>query len=102
MTAAPLPTGRDERTLAIENASYRWAYLILACGLLLDINVRNYFHFTGNGDLLLLVIVASLFCSIYQARARVMTRALIYVMLIAGVVAAAIAVLVTLIRPHHH
>jgi hypothetical protein len=101
MTAAPLPTGRDERTLAIENASYRWSYLILSFGLLLDLNARILFPHKGDWDLLLLIIVAGMFCTIYQARARVVTRALVWVMIITGVVAALVAVMVTLVSRHH-
>lgn len=101
MTAAPLPTGRDERTLAIENASYRLAYIFLSLGLLLDINARRFFPHSDDWDLLMLVIVAGMFCTIYQARARVVTRALVWVMIITGVVAALVAVMVTLVSRHH-
>ena len=33
---------RDERTTAIENASYRWAYLFLSFGLLLVVAYRSF------------------------------------------------------------
>jgi len=32
---------KDERTVAVENASYRWGYLILSYGLLLDVVYRG-------------------------------------------------------------
>jgi hypothetical protein len=36
------PVDRDERTVAVENASYRWAYLVLSFGLLVIVMYRSF------------------------------------------------------------
>ena len=47
--------GRDERTAAVENASYRWGLSTVLCGLLLDLAYRGLIKFGVVGDYLSLV-----------------------------------------------
>ena len=48
---------RDERTVAVENASYKWAYILLIFALLIDVVYRGMVRQEAAWDLLALVIV---------------------------------------------
>lgn len=48
---------RDERTVAVELAGYRWAYLFLSFGLLLIVAVRGAEYGEASWDLMALVIL---------------------------------------------
>lgn len=72
------PVYRDERTVTVENASYRWGYIVLQFGLMLDVIYRGLFKFgavtagaslvQANEDLLGLVCLSSLITWGYQLR----------------------------------
>ncbi len=66
-------TVRDERTLVVENASYRWAYLLLSFGLLADIAYRGFQRQDSNWDLMALVLLGGLVATLYQAIHKVLT-----------------------------
>lgn len=65
---------RDERTVAVENASYRWAYLVLSYGLLLCTAYRSFFLGQASWDLLALVVVGGAVAATYQGTRRVLSR----------------------------
>ncbi|HEY3265713.1 MAG TPA: hypothetical protein VGM37_02215 [Armatimonadota bacterium] len=65
---------RDERTVSVENASYRLAYLFLSFGLLAIIAYRSYALRESCWDLFALVIAGGLVAQLYQASHRVLTR----------------------------
>ena len=65
---------RDERTVAVENASYRWAYLLLTYALLVDVVYRGIVRHEAAWDLLALVIVGGAVCTMYQARQKTLTH----------------------------
>lgn len=65
---------RDERTIATENASCRWAYLFLSFGLLLSTAYRGFVRHEASWDLLALVIVGGVVATVYQGRQRVLSR----------------------------
>ncbi|MBD3267837.1 hypothetical protein GF373_14305 [bacterium] len=65
---------RDERTVAVENASYRWAYIVVSYALLIDVIYRGYVLQEAAWDLLGLVIAGGAVCSIYQARQKIVSR----------------------------
>ena len=50
-------TDRDERTVAVENAGYRWAYLFLSFGVLLIVAVRGSLDGEASWDLMALVVL---------------------------------------------
>jgi hypothetical protein len=86
----------DERTLAVQNASYRWAYLFLAYGLLVSIAWRAFARQDASWDLMALVIVSGAVTTAYQGRGRILGRrwgVLTAVALAAGVVMAAVIAL---------
>jgi len=61
---------RDERTVAVENASYRWACAFVTFALLIDGAYRGLVHNEAAWDLLALAIVPGIVCTIYQARQK--------------------------------
>ena len=66
-------TMRDERTIATENASYRWAYLLISYGLLGSIMYRSFVIHEATWDLMALVIAGGAVASVYQGRQRVLS-----------------------------
>ena len=64
----------DERTVAVENASYRLAYALLSFALLIDVAYRGIVRDEAAWDLLALVIVAGGICTIHQIRQKIWTR----------------------------
>jgi hypothetical protein len=65
---------RDERTIAVENASYRTAYLITVYGLLLDVIYRAGALRQICWDLLALVVAGGVAATVYQAAHRIFCR----------------------------
>jgi hypothetical protein len=83
---------RDERTVAVENASYRWAYFLLTYALLISVMYRSLIRHEAAWDLMALVIVGGLVCTVYQARHKILAHSwvmkTVLVACIAGVIAA--------------
>jgi hypothetical protein len=88
---------RDERTVATENMSYRWAYLILSYGLLLSTAYRAFARKEASWDLLGLVIVGGIVSSTYQGAHGILTKRWVRLNLLAMAVAAVVAVLIVLL-----
>ena len=84
---------RDERTVAIENASYRWAYLVLSYGLLLSIGYRGLIHDQTSWDLFALLFLGGAVATLYQGRHRVLSRRWAIATVVAMAVAAVLALL---------
>jgi hypothetical protein len=68
------PVFRDERTVAVENAGYRWAYLTLSFGLLLIVAYRGFVLGQPSWELLALDVLGGLVGSVYQVAHNVITR----------------------------
>jgi hypothetical protein len=89
---------KDERTVAVENASYRWAYLVLSYGLLLSTAYRGFVRDEASWDLLGLVLLGGAVSTFYQHSFRVLPRRWVWVsvgaVLLAVVLAAVILVAV--------
>lgn len=96
------PVERDERTLAVENASYRWAYILLTYALLVDVIYRGIVRNEAAWDLLALVIVGGFVCGIYQARQKTLPRGWlkqgVLIACVGGVIAALTAAILTTIQ----
>ena len=88
----------DERTLAVENSSYRWGYLVLAFGLLLAVAYRAFALGQTNWDLLALIGLSALATTIYQWAHRVVTRRWLAVGVTTAIVAALIAAAIVLLH----
>lgn len=91
------PILRDERTTAVENQSYRLAYQVIAYGLLAIVAYRGFFLQQSNWDLLGLVIVSSGLATLYQGANKIFTPRSLWMMAVAGVAAAVLAVVLVLI-----
>ena len=68
------PVARDERTVAVENSSYRLAYLVLSFGLLLSVVVRALVLKEASWDLFVLLMLGHGVATFYQARRRALPR----------------------------
>ena len=67
-------TVRDERTLAVENASYRLGYLFLAFGILVIGAYRGLVKEESSWELLALVILSGVVTTLYQGWHKVLNR----------------------------
>lgn len=83
---------RDERTVAVENAGYRWSYLVLSFGLLALTAYRSFVRGEAAWDLLALVVVGGGIHAAYQWSRGVLYRRWIVVTLATAVVAGVVAV----------
>lgn len=93
------PIIRDERTVAVENASYRWGYMLLSFGLLAIVAYRGFARQESNWDLMGLVILSGLVTTLYQGSRRIMSPRWGWAALAIGLLSAAVAVaLVLLLR----
>jgi len=88
------PVERDERTVAVENASYRWGYLFTSFGVLALVAYRSFARNEANWDLLALVILGGLVPNLYQAFNRVLTGRWARTQIVALVAAAIVAAIV--------
>ncbi|MGH2606064.1 MAG: hypothetical protein ACRDG5_05695, partial [Anaerolineales bacterium] len=89
---------RDERTLVVENASYRWGYLFLAFGVLLIAAYRGLVQHEASWELLALVIVSGVVTSLYQGRHRVLSGRWAATALGAAIVAGLLAAVIAFLR----
>ena len=82
---------RDERTVLIENASFRWAYLVVSFGLLGLTTYRSFVWRESPWDLIALVVIGGAVPAIYQGYNHVLTSRVALVAFVAAFVAAVIA-----------
>jgi hypothetical protein len=96
MTTQPIM--RDERTVATENASYRWAYLVLSFGLLVSTAYRAFARHESAWDLLALVILGGAVTTFYQGGRQVLSRRWAVASAAAALLALVFAVVLVLAR----
>lgn len=84
----------DERTIMVENASYRWGYLVVTYGLLVIIALRAFILQQSSWDLFTLVIISGLVTTAYQGLHQIFTRKWIYLFGATVVIAALVAIFV--------
>lgn len=82
---------RDERTVTVENASYRWTYFLLTYALLLDVMYRSWVRGEAAWDLMALVVVAGFVGTAYQARQKVLAHRWVMKAVLAACVAGLVA-----------
>jgi hypothetical protein len=87
---------RDERTVAVENASYRWAFLVLTYALLVDVIYRSLVRHEAAWDVMALVIVGGAICTIYQARQKILGHGWVMKAVLAACMAGVIAAVLAL------
>jgi hypothetical protein len=91
------PVLRDERTISIENTSYRWGYLVVTYGLLMIVAFRAFYFKQSNWDLMALVILSGIVTTAYQGFHQMFTRHWIYFFAVILLIAAAVAVLIAVL-----
>jgi 1,4-dihydroxy-2-naphthoate octaprenyltransferase len=88
---------RDERSVVVENASYRIAYLVMSFGLLASVAYRGFVLQQSSWDLLALVILGGATATMYQGTNKVISRrgiiATVATIVIAGLIAVAFVIL---------
>jgi hypothetical protein len=89
---------RDERTVVVENASFRWAYQFVSFGLLVLVGYRSFARGEAAWDLMALVVLGGVVASAYQWSQRVLTVRWAVHALAGMFVAAVIAALIVLLR----
>jgi hypothetical protein len=89
---------RDERTTTVENAGYRWSYLVLSFGLLAIVALRSFSRGEQPWDLMVLVFLGGVVNAGYQAIHRVIVRRWIVLTAITMIAAAVLAVLMVMLR----
>ena len=93
----PSPTYRDDQSALVENASYRWAYLATAFGLLGLVVYRSFVWRENPWDLLAFVVLGGAVSAAHQGYYHVLTGRRAIVMAVAAVVAAVVAALMATI-----
>jgi len=96
------PVGRDERTVAVENASFKWAYTFVAFALLIDMVCRGVFFHEQAWDLFALACVPGIVCTIYQARQKILGQGWLWKMTFLGFVAAIVGAVIAIILTMTH
>ena len=89
---------RDERTITVENSSYRWGYLLLSFGLLVLVACRSFIWRQSSWDLLALVVLGGVVTTLYQWTHRVLSRHWVIVTIVAALLAAVVAVVTALLH----
>jgi hypothetical protein len=96
MTATPVE--RDERTTAIENAGYRWSYLVLSFGLLAIIAFRSLTSGQTSWDLLALVVLGGGVNAGYQGLHRVLYKRWVVLAAVTMITAVLLAAVMVVLR----
>ena len=89
---------RDERTTAVENAGYRWAYQVLSFGLLVNVGFRSFVHGQSSWDLFALILLGGAVHATYQAWHRVLYKRWIVTTAVTMIAAAVVAVATVVLR----
>jgi hypothetical protein len=63
----------DKRTVGVEKASYRFAFLVISTGLLISVAYRSFALHQKNWDLLFLVIMGGI-TALYRGTHKVLPR----------------------------
>lgn len=86
---------KDEREIAVENASYSLSYKILNYAILADIIYRSLVYKQGTLDLLGIVILGGVVAMMYQFRYKLGSHNTVKVTLVVTLVATVIAALIS-------
>lgn len=86
---------RDERTIAVENASYRWGYRFVTFALLLSIAYRSFALKQTSWDLFTIVILGGVVTALYQRNHRILTMRWVRLTVFAAALAIVVAALLS-------
>lgn len=87
--STPQSVVRDERTVAVENASYKWACIFIMYALFIDVAYRGLVYEEAAWDLLALACVPGVIGTIYQARHKTVSSWLALLMVCSSLATAA-------------
>jgi hypothetical protein len=94
----PTETVRDERTIAVENASFRLSYLVLSFGALIIVAYRSFVYGQPMWDLLALVVLGGGVNAVYQGSRHVLTSRWAVMTAVTMAVAALVAAATVMLR----
>lgn len=89
---------RDERTVVVENASFRWAYQFVSFGLLVLVGYRSFVRGESAWDLMALVVLGGVVATAYQWSQQVLTVRWLVNALAGLFIAVVVAALIVWIR----
>jgi len=92
------PVTRDERSIAVENASYRVAYLVMSYGALAIVAYRGFVLQQQSWDLLALVVLGGATATVYQGSNKVLSRYWVLATVAAVILAGILALIFALLR----
>jgi hypothetical protein len=88
---------KDERTMSVENQSYRIGYLILDFGILIDIMYRAFMFNDSAWDLFGIIFIGGLITTIYQYKGKILTKnwvkSTVLISILSAIVGAAMVIL---------
>src|SRR5262249_20047619 len=87
---------RNGRPLTVENASYRWAFLLVTYALLVDVMVRSLARQEAAWDLMALVVGGGVVCTAYQARQKILDRGWVMKAVLAACLAVTLAAILAM------
>ena len=96
MTASSIE--RDERTTSVENAGYRWSYLVLSFGLMAIVAFRSFSRGENSWDLLALILLGGIVNAVYQGMHHVIYRRWVVLAAVTLVAAALLAAVTLMFR----
>ena len=91
------PVTRDERSTAVENASYRVAYLVMSYGALAIVAYRGFVLQQSSWDLLALVVLGGSTATDYQGSNKVLSRYWVMATIAALILAVLLGIIFVLI-----
>lgn len=94
------PVLRDERTIAVENASYRAGYIFLTFALLVVVIVRSAIFQQDTWDLLGLVILSGFITTLYQVVQKTVSKKILLMYVYVALLSAACGAIILLVRKY--
>ena len=89
---------RDERTTAIQNAGFRWSYLLLSFGLLAIVAFRSFTRGQASWDLLVLVVLGGAVHAAYMGWHHVLLKRWMVMSAVTMIAAALLAAVMSMRR----
>lgn len=88
---------KDERSIFIENQSYKYGYMVLTFGILIDIIYRSVRFNEAPWDLFGLIFLSGLITTSHQYRYEIFSKNWLVSVLILALISAIIAAIVALL-----
>ncbi len=89
---------KDERTMYIENSSYKYGYLFTAFALLINIAYRSFNFNEAPWDLFGIIIISGFVMSIYQYKHNILEKTWIKMFILTLIIAFVASIIMVIIR----